>query len=505
MAHQKEGGQAIADSIEIRHRGTTARLGVLVVIGLCICVQAPAAQERPAAGVSPTTPPASISSFAPSFMPVVAGKADTSQSVQISTSVRWNAAAADPASFVPGAGPRRITLDEAQQQAATAANPMLRLAALGVEAAKQHRLGVESDFFPKLSSSFANLHFNKFMGSLIEIHSPFGTKTFAVPIFSQNETMVAAMATQPITPLFKLRQVLTIARADEQIARSKAGLPVKEVASNVEQSYFELLVAQRQREVANAKVKKVENKWRLASTSAPPAGLAEHETEWLEASKAQVLADSKVREAAATLNALLGWPLDTQLELVVPAAFYEDIAVTEAAEQAMQNNPEVVEAEQTVIKARAATKLSTLDYVPDVAVVGGYAYQTVMPVLPNDFSYVGVMASYNLFDFGKRERTVKERNAQVSMAETGLMLVKAKVAASVTKAYYQLDGARQFSELARRMNAAHRAVEVKYEPEEAVAARANSEAEMLQAELEHRLAYSRLQQLIGAGYSGSGK
>lgn len=496
----------MADSIEIRHRSTTAILGVLIVLGLCICVPAPAAQEQPAAGVSPTTQPAGISSFAPYFGPVTGGKAESSRPVQISTAVRWNAAAVDTASSVPGAGPRRITLDEAQQQAAAANNPMLRLAALGVEAAKQHRLGVESDFFPKLNSSFANLHFNKFLGLLIEIHRPFlGTATIALPLFNQDETMVAAMATQPITPLFKLRQVLTIARADEQIARSKAGLPVKEVASNVEQSYFELLVAQRQREVANAKVKKVENKWRLASTSAPPAGLAEHETEWLEVSKALVLADSNMKEAAATLNALLGWPLDTQLEPVVPAVFYEDISVNEATEQALRSNPEVVETEQTVVKARAAAKLSTLDYVPDVAVVGGYAYQTVMPALPKDFSYVGVMASYNLFDFGKRERTVKERNAQVSMAETGLMLVKAKVAASVTKAYYQLDGSRQLSELARRMDAASRAVEVKYEPEEAEAVRASRELEILQAELEHRLAYSRLQQLIGAGYSSSGK
>ena len=55
------------------------------------------------------------------------------------------------------------------------------------------------------------------------------------------------------------------------------------------------------------------------------------------------------------------------------------------------------------------------------------------------------------------------------------------------------------------MDAASRAVEVKYEPEEAEAARAKSETETLQAELEHRLAYSRLQQLKGGASSGAGK
>jgi len=75
---------------------------------------------------------------------------------------------------------------------------------------------------------------------------------------------------------------------------------------------------------------------------------------------------------------------------------------------------------------------------------------------------------------------------------------KAKVAASVTKAYFELDRARQLSELARRMNWANRAIEVKYEVEEVRVARAKSEAEMLQAELEYRLAFTKLQQLIGA-------
>jgi len=113
------------------------------------------------------------------------------------------------------------------------------------------------------------------------------------------------------------------------------------------------------------------------------------------------------------------------------------------------------------------------------------------------------MATYNLFDFGKREHAVKERNAQVAMAETGLLLVKAKVAASVTKAYFELDRSRRLSELARRTNSAGYAMEAGYEPEEPKAARAKVEAEMLQADLDHRLAFARLQQLIGTGHSTS--
>lgn len=48
---------------------------------------------------------------------------------------------------------RRITLEEAQQQVQAADNPMVRLAKLQVEAARQHRLGTPFDYFPKLDGT----------------------------------------------------------------------------------------------------------------------------------------------------------------------------------------------------------------------------------------------------------------------------------------------------------------------------------------------------------------
>jgi len=97
------------------------------------------------------------------------------------------------------------------------------------------------------------------------------------------------------------------------------------------------------------------------------------------------------------------------------------------SDRAMVANPEVIAAEQTLVKPRAASKLSQLDYIPDLAVLGGYAYQNdVLPLLPADFSFLGVMGTYTLFDFGKREHTFKQRNAQVSAAELAVEATKAK-------------------------------------------------------------------------------
>ena len=67
---------------------------------------------------------------------------------------------------------------------------MVRLDQLQVEAAKQHRLGTQSDYFPKLSSTFTNFHFNKFMGEAIEVQRPIagGTTTIALPLAGKDQT-----------------------------------------------------------------------------------------------------------------------------------------------------------------------------------------------------------------------------------------------------------------------------------------------------------------------------
>src|SRR5260370_7489186 len=89
--------------------------------------------------------------------------------------------------------------------------------------------------------------------------------------------------------------------------------------------------------------------------------------------------------------------------------------------------------------------------------MGGYVYNgNVAPLLPRDFSLIGVIATYNLFDFGKREHTIKERHAQVGMAETALQLTKAKVSASVKSSYLELERLRQLSELTHHLSSAIR-------------------------------------------------
>jgi len=375
----------------------------------------------------------------------------------------------------------------------------VRLGQLSVEAAKQHRQGVQGLYYPNVSTLLENLHLNKQTGQVLSLPR-FGA---AVPvnIFHKDNTIFSVMAAQPVTPLFSVYQLVKIARADENIAKAKAGMPVAETAIKVEKNFFDLLVAQRELTSAEADAKKIQAKWLTASNSGKPFVSTAQETDMLGAEKAVLLSTSKVKELTASLNQMIGLPEGTKLELVPPEPLVENISLDEVTEKATANS-EVIEAEQTAVKAHAGLALTKLTYVPTVAIVGGYSNQDLVSdrLLPKDFSYIGFMATFTLFDGFKREHGVKEVKAQAEMADLGVQLTKAKVAAKVKSSYLELDRARQLYRLARRMVSATQVVEASYKPDdpEFEWARAKMEAEMFRAELEYRQAYAKLKALMGA-------
>ena len=260
------------------------------------------------------------------------------------------------------------------------------------------------------------------------------------------------------------------------------------------------MIAQRELVSAEAESRKIQVKWLSASSSGAPSVSPQQETDMIGAEKEVMLATSKVKELTASLNDLLGLPEETKLVLVPPEPLTEDTSMDDAVDKAVAANVAVVEAEQTAVKAKAGSALSKMQYFPSVAIVGGYTNQNALNViLPRDFSYIGFIATYTVFDFGKRERGVKESDAQAEMAELAVPLTKAKVSAEVKSSYFELERSRKLSQMARRMVSAVQVVDasVQSDNSEVESAQAKMEADMYRAELEYRQAYSRLKSLMG--------
>jgi outer membrane protein TolC len=393
------------------------------------------------------------------------------------------------------AQPRRITLQQAKDLPDPAKAVVSRLGQLSVEAAKQHRLGVRADYFPKFGATFLNLHYTDFLGQVVTVRRPLiGSATqFPIPLFSKDQTLAALTFTQPITPLLQVRQAVKMARADERIAMAKAAVPIaKNVRDReIEQTYFKLLIAQHKLTAAQLKSRQINGRILYAAASSTTA--QERSTEFM------ALA-IEAKQLTASLNRLIGWPDDTELDLDPPEPLVENISLEEVSNNSAAVNPDVVEAEQTLVKARAAVTLSKLEYVPTVAAVSGYAFQNVIPAVPSNFGYGGVVASYNLFDFGKRERTIKEARAKAEMAEIVVQMTKAKVTADIKKSFYEVQHCREVSNMVQRMRSSMAPlmnISANADSIEVKAARTEMELQTLEADFAHRLAYAHLGALMG--------
>jgi hypothetical protein len=119
---------------------------------------------------------------------------------------------------------------------------------------------VKANYYPVVGTQAYGLRLSTFPGDALTVQRPIAGTTVSVPvnIIEQSQFAVNVGAVQPITPIFAVRQLVKIARADENIARAKAGMPVAEQASIVEKNYFDLLIAERELISTGSEARKVQ-------------------------------------------------------------------------------------------------------------------------------------------------------------------------------------------------------------------------------------------------------
>jgi outer membrane protein TolC len=399
----------------------------------------------------------------------------------------------------------RLTLEEAKQRA-LANNKLLTLAALNIKGKEIATRVAQADYFPQILGNVVYFHFDSPLGDVLTtqgrhvqglrgrtiLDTP-GGRVIDVAVVNQDAYTSTLMAAQPITALLKVRQGVKIARADERIAQAQLDQGARAVAAGVEQLYWGLIAAGRIRAGAAAAVQGAEAVAKL--------GTVEVRTALVEAKQGLQQAESQIADLEQQLNALLDQPACPKIEVVEPPFPPPPVTCAdEAASLAVAASPEVREAEQNVAKAHAAVAAAKVDYLPNVAVVGGYANQSVASYVQPNIGYVGVSASWTLFAWGKRRNTVRERDNLVVMASTKLAQTQEEVQQKALKAFRELGQAREAlvlaEQLARLRKEAEKEAEQPADLLKAAKATLEAEVDLVKADLAYRVAHVKLMSLI---------
>ena len=357
---------------------------------------------------------------------------------------------------------RRLTIQEAIDLALRA-NHSLRAASYQVAAEEQKRRIAKSNYFPSITNDSNLLHIT----DLQRIEVPAGAFGSSIPTsnvfliqgtqtFESSGTMIA----QPITQLIKIHQANKIAAADVNLSQASLKKASTDVVFHVHELFYRVLTSQLQKEAAELQITSGsenlnESTEQVKNGSLLEVARVESRASLLEAKQALLTTDMQIADLTIQLNDVLGLPLNTKLVLDPNVDVSLDLPPREESlKTALNDNPEIKEAVQTLAKAQAAHSAAKAEYIPDVTAFARHSYQNGVPFVDRNFGTFGIHLTYDIFDAGKRKALVRERRDEVSQAEENLERIKDEVQVRINMIYNRLQVARAMVEVRKEYLAA---------------------------------------------------
>jgi outer membrane protein TolC len=361
------------------------------------------------------------------------------------------------------AAPRHITLEDAVKLALLH-NHTMRISNFEVDE-KQHAKDVaRSAYFPSLKNESTVVritdlqHVDIPAGSLGTVDGDqIPPHTITLLQGGQTFETSGTSLSEPLTTLLKVKAKNDMAEADLNATRDEAAQTRNEIALNVRQTYYGVLIAQLHLAALKAGVAashqaEGERAQQVKYGSALDEDLIESKANSLESQQQVLAAELQISDLTTQLNDLIGLPLDTQLELdPVSPQTHEPCRIEECKQMADVSHPEVKAAQQKVVAASAGVRLARRDYLPDTEIFARYSYQNNVPFLVHDFGTFGFLFTYDIFDGGRKGAALAEQKSQLDEANENLARVKDEVELQVQIAYNKLERTRQMVAVSQQL------------------------------------------------------
>ena len=361
------------------------------------------------------------------------------------------------------AAQRSITLDEAVQLALKN-NHLVRIAALRVKESEHAKDAVRSSYFPNLKNDTNIVRVSDTQFIAIA-KGELGTAA-GVPIPEQTAVLnqgglnlltSGTQLSQPIIELWKVRSANDIARAETEAMRNKAQDTTNQIALQVHQLYYKVLILQTKRAAAQAKIQANDDLRKERIEQVKVGSTLEQESiearaDALGARQELLTTELQLADSLTQLNDAIGLPLTTQLVLDESVDKNRDnCAHEDCLRVALESHPEIREARAEIEKASAAVRLAKRQYLPSLDAFARYTYANDVPFLARNFGTFGIHFDYEIFDGGKRNAEIGERKAQLAQAEENLARMKDEVEVRIQTIYNKRERTRDMLKVSEEL------------------------------------------------------
>jgi outer membrane protein TolC len=252
------------------------------------------------------------------------------------------------------------------------------------------------------------------------------------PFFTLNDSrkvtaIFAASAIEPLTQQYRIGLNIKSQRVSREIAQAKLRQQQSETIDQVKKAYYAILETRSALSSVEEALKsykeldKVTGDYVVQQISLK-ADLLVVQTRLAKVEYEQLELTNQLATQKERLNTLLGRAVDTSFEVAgVPefTSFENDLVA--ARKIALERRPELEQARLVIEQATLDRRAKKSEYIPDVS--AGFVYLTprnYASVIPKNFANVGVVVSWEIFDWGRKKHQLSEKDKAVEQAKNGL-------------------------------------------------------------------------------------
>jgi outer membrane protein TolC len=322
-----------------------------------------------------------------------------------------------------------ITLDQAVALALQN-NRLVKNAALEVEKAADKVAAARTKRFPALKVNVLESYLLTSVDFTFE-RGAFGTFSGIGPVPAEDTkistprrptTLVMAQVTQPLTQLYRIGLGVRLQEVGGAVAQEQLRLQQQTVVYDVKRLYYGMLQTLSALEANEEALKNYRELNRLVTDyvgqqRALKADLLDVQTRLRKAEYEALTSRNTLATQQEQLNKLLGLDLWTEFQ-VSPVAdappFADDLEA--AQRRALAQRPEVKEAQVKVQQAEYDRRMKKAEYIPDISLALTYLTPFNVELVPQNLTSVGVLLTWEPFDWGRKHREVAEKRKSVVQA-----------------------------------------------------------------------------------------
>jgi len=285
--------------------------------------------------------------------------------------------------------------------------------------------------------------------------------TFSTP--SRPTAVFAAQVLQPITQQYRIGLAINAVKLARDEEQQKVRAEEQSLANNVKQTYYGILQSESALENVREEIKSYRELDRVTGEFVLQQVVlkSDHlqvQTRLAKAEYEAVDLTNRLATQKEQLNKLLGRDVlrDFSVNPVAGATVFE-YDISASRRRALEQRPELSEARVRLEQAKLDKRLKKSEFIPDVSLgFTSVALRNFDDVVPRNIASVGVLMSWEPFDWGRKKRQLAEKGKTIEQAENSLKETEDQILIEVGDRFRRLQQTQQALRVARLSQDAER-------------------------------------------------